>query len=156
MELGDNMRKFFKVIRMIVVPFIIALCIYGLIRYFWLPVEKKAFTFNQITVEEYNDLFYNNEESIVFITKEDSEKKSEYEQNIRSKFDGMYVNVYYLDITNISDNELRSFESMMELEKGKYKLPMLVYTLNGDVYDKLEGYQEIHYLEDFINRNNIK
>ena len=41
-------------------------------------------------------------------------------------------------------------------QKGKYKLPMLVYTLNGDVYDKLEGYQEIHYLEDFINRNNIK
>lgn len=153
---GDIVRKFLKVVRLVLVPFIIAVCIYGLIYYFWLPVEKKEFTFKQIIVEEYNNLFYNEKESVVFITREDSDRKSEYEENIREYFDGKYVDVYYFDITNISKEELRSFESMMELENGKYQLPMLVYILNGKVYDSLEGFKEVHYLEDFINRNNIK
>lgn len=150
------MKSFLRIVRLIVIPFIIAVIIYGLIYYFWLPEEIKDFTFKQITTEEYNKLFYEKQESVVFITKENSEKKSEYEENIRKYFDGKYINVYYYDITNLTKDELNNLENNLGLKSGKYELPILVYTLNGDVYDSMVGYKEVHYIVDFINRNNIK
>ena len=150
------MKKILRFLKLVGIPFIIAFGIYSFIRFVWLADTKKEFNFQNIDLKEYSELYLDSKESIVLIVKDDTEKKSEYEEIIRKVFDGKYIDVYYLNITNLTDDELKQFESSTGLtDKKKYELPILVYTLNGQVYALLEGYQEIHYVRDFVERNNI-
>lgn len=153
------MKIFLRLIKLIVVPLLIAIGIYSFIRFVWIPnsEEEKEFRFIQIGLEEYQQIFVDKEECLVFVTKEDSEKKSDFEQIIRDKFKSKSLNVYYLDISNFEKEKLTSFEDLTGLDhKQKYKLPILIYSINGAIYDSLDGYKESHYVEDFINRNNIQ
>lgn len=150
------MKKILRFLKLVGIPFIIAFGIYSFIRFVWLADETFEFSFQNINVEGYLNLYYESKESIVFVVKDDTEKKSEYEQIIHEQFDEKYIDVYYLDITNLSAEELVSFEAATELDGSeKYDLPILIYTLKGQVYDILQGYQEEHYVRDFIERNNI-
>ena len=135
-------------------PLLIAVGIYSFIRFVWLTEEKKEFSFVQINTEEYLNIYTDLEDSIVFFTKDGTDKKSEYEQIVSEKFDGKQITVYYYDITNLSEQEEKEFKNVTGI-KNKYELPLLVYTLKGTVYDYLDGYQEAHYVVDFIERNNI-
>ena len=150
------MKKILKILKLVGIPFLIAFGIYSFIRFVWLADEKKEFSFQNITIEEYLNLYYDAKESVVFVVRDDTEQKSQYEQIIRENFDGKYVDVYYFNITNLNEEDLDSFEAITELETDKeYTLPILIYTLNGQAYDLLQGYHESHYVRDFIERNNI-
>ena len=133
---------------------LIAVGIYSFIRFVWLTDTKKEFSFTNVNTEQYLDIYYNLEKSVILIIKDDTENKSEYEQLIQDCFDGKQINVYYYNITNLSEQELLDFEAITGVE-ANYELPMLVYTLKGQVYDFLQGYQQSHYIIDFITRNNI-
>lgn len=148
------MKGFLRFLKLVGLPLLIAVGIYTFIRFVWLADTKKEFSFVEISAEKYLDIYNNEEESVVFVTKKDSEKRNEYEQIIREKFDGKEITVYYYDITNLTEEKLSEFSNVTGLEK-KYELPLLIYTLNGGVYDMLQGYQEVHYVIDFIERNNI-
>lgn len=150
------MNKFLRFLKLVGIPFIIALGIYTFIRFVWLKDENTEYKFTNINTEEYLNLYYDSKESIVFIFKDNTNKKDEYEQIIRDKFTGKSVPVYYYNITNLTDVEVTDFISATGItEKEKDNLPMLVYTLKGQTYDILKGYQEEYYIQDFIDRNNI-
>ncbi len=150
------MNKFLRFLKLVGIPFIIALGIYTFIRFVWLKDENTEYKFTNINTEEYLNLYYDSKESIVFIFKDNTDKKDEYEQIIRDKFTGKSVPVYYYNITNLTDVEVTDFISATGItEKEKDNLPMLVYTLKGQTYDILKGYQEEYYIQDFIDRNNI-
>ena len=151
------MNKFLRFLKLVGIPFIIALGIYTFIRFVWLKDENTEYKFTNINTEEYLNLYYDSKESIVFIFKDNTDKKDEYEQIIRDKFTGKSVPVYYYNITNLTDVEVTDFISATGItEKEKDNLPMLVYTLKGQTYDILKGYQEEYYIQDFIDRNNIR
>ncbi len=150
------MKRFLKILKLVGIPFIIAFGIYIFIRFVWLADENKDFKFESINTEEYLNLYYESKESIVLAFKDDTKKKSEYEEIIRSKFYGKHINIYYYNLTNLTESELTDFEAATGLDTvKKYDLPILIYTLKGQAYDILEGYQESHYVQDFIERNNI-
>lgn len=150
------MKILIKILKLVILPLLIAIAIYSFIRFALVPKQTKKFEFKNITVDEYKNIYFESKESIVFITKNDTDKRNEYEETIKQKFDGKNIDVYYLDISYISDNELKELDSITNLDsKKKYELPLLVYTLNGEVYDMLKGYQEPHYVVDFIQKNNI-
>lgn len=157
--MGDNMKIFLRMVKLIGLPLLIAVGIYSFIRFVWVPnsEEKKEFSFVQIGIEEYQQIYMDKEESVIFVTKEDSLKKSEFEQIVREKFQDKNIKVYYLDITSFEGDTLTLFEELTGLDhKKEYKLPKLIYSINGAIYDLIDGYQESHYVEDFINRNNIQ
>lgn len=150
------MNKFLRFLKLVGIPFIIALGIYTFIRFVWLKDENTEYKFTNINTEEYLNLYYDSKESVVFVFKDDTDKKDEYEKVIRSKFAGKSVSVYYYNITNLTESEVTDFISATGItEKEKDNLPMLVYTLKGQTYDILKGYQEEYYIQDFIDRNNI-
>lgn len=150
------MKRFLRILKLVGIPLLIAVGIYSFIRFVWLVDTAPEFQFVDINTEEYLNIYYDLKESVVFITKDDSENKNEYEQIIREKFDGKYITVYYYNVTNLTEEEKIDFESVTGLDsKKEYELPMVVYTLKGNVYDSLQGYQEEHYVVDFIDRNNI-
>lgn len=150
------MNKFLRFLKLVGIPFIIALGIYTFIRFVWLKDENTEYKFTNINTEEYLNLYYDSKESIVFIFKDTTDKKDEYEQIIRDKFTDKSVPVYYYNITNLTDVEVTDFINATEItEKDKDNLPMLVYTLKGQTYDILKGYHEEYYIQDFIDRNNI-
>lgn len=151
------MNKFLRFLKLVGIPFIIALGIYTFIRFVWLKDENTEYKFTNINTEEYLNLYYDSKESIVFIFKDNTDKKDEYEQIIRDKFTGKSVPVYYYNITNLTDVEVTDFINATEITgKDKDNLPMLVYTLKGQTYDILKGYHEEYYIQDFIDRNNIR
>lgn len=150
------MKKFLRIFRLIGIPFIVAFGIYSFIRFVWIPNEKTEFKIQEINIEEYQKIYDESKESIIFITKTDFEKRYEYEEIVRQKFEDRNINVYYLNLTSMNDDELKRFESISNLDSEKeYILPILIYSLNGQVYDSLEGYQESHRVQQFIERNNI-
>lgn len=151
------MKKFIRLLKLIGIPFLIALGIYFFIRFVWLDEPKIDFSFAQINTEEYLNIFYNLEEAVIFVTKEDSENKSSYEQTIRNQFNGKKVKVYYYNITKLNEQELINFEAATGLSgTKKYQLPMLVYTVNGEISSLLQGTQDSISVADFIGQNNIR
>lgn len=150
------MKKFVRLFKLIGIPFLIAIGIYCFIRFIWLNEPKNDFSFTQINTEEYLNIYYNLEEAVIFVAKEDSENKSGYEQIIRNQFTGKKVKVYYYNITNLNNQELVNFEAATGLIDVKYQLPMLVYTLNGEIISLLEGDQDSYSVADFIEQNNIR
>lgn len=150
------MNKFLRILKLVILPLIIAFGIYSFIRFVWLVDDEKEFKFANINTEEYLNLYYDSKESVVLVFKDDTSKLNEYQEIIRDKFFGKKVLVYYYNITNLNDSELSNFASITGLgNEKKYDLPMLIYTLNGQPYDILKGYKEAHYVQDFIDRNNI-
>lgn len=151
------MKKILRFLKLVVIPLIIAFGIYSFIRFVWVPNEKREFQYKNIEINDYLNIYYDSKEAVVLVMKDNTEKKGEYEEIIREKFDGKFINVYYLNITSLTENELSQFEIITELDASKkYSLPILVYIINGQPYDILKGYQEPHYVQDFIERNNIK
>ena len=91
-----------RYVKLIGIPFIIAVGIFLFIKFIWL----KGFEFTNITVDEYVTLYNSNAEGIIYVTEEGAVKKDEFEVIIETVFEGKNVTVYKLDLTNISDKDV--------------------------------------------------
>lgn len=143
------MKRFFKLVG---IPFIIALVIFLFIRFVWL----KGFEFTDMTVDEYVSFYNSNNEGIIYVTKEDAVMKEEFEEVIGSNFEGKQIEVYKLDLTNVSDDDKQKFIDANEFTDNEFTIPMLLYIKDGAVVNSIQGYAPEYVVRDFITNNNIQ
>lgn len=143
------MKKYFKLIG---IPFLIAVAIFLFIKFIWLP----EFKFKDMTVDEYVSLYNSNGEGIIYVTKEDAVKKEEFEEVIGSNFYNKKINVYKLDLTEVSGDDEQKFIDANEFTDDSFVIPMLMYVKDGVVKDAILGYAPDYKVEEFIQNNNIE
>lgn len=143
------MKRF---LRLVIVPFVIALFIFIFIRFIWL----KGFEFKNMSVDEYVTFYNSNNEGIIYVTKEDAVMKDEFEKVIGSNFENKEIKVYKLDLTAISDDDKQKFIDANEFTDEEFTIPMLLYVKDGIVVDSIEGYAPDYVMVDFITNNNIQ
>ena len=143
------MNRFLK---LIVIPFVIALLIFLFIRFVWL----RGFEFSDMSVEEYVKFYNSNNEGIVYVTKDDAVKKNEFEEVIGSNFEAKEIKVYELNLTKASDDDKQKFIDANEFTDDEFIIPMLLYIKDGAIVDSIEGYAPDYVVADFITSNDIK
>ena len=72
-EKSDSMKKFLKLIG---IPFVIAVVIFLFIRFVWL----RGFEFKDMTVEEYVTFYNSSKEGIIYVTEDGAVMKEEFEE----------------------------------------------------------------------------
>ena len=148
-EKSDMMKRFLKLVG---IPFVIALGIFLFIKFVWL----KGFEFTDMTVDEYVTFYNSNNEGIIYVTEENATMKVEFEEVIGKNFEGKNIEVYKLDLTNVSGDEEQTFIDANEFTNEQYVIPMLIYIKDGAVVDIIEGYVPDYKITEFIANNNIK
>lgn len=143
------MKKFLKLVG---IPFIIAVAIFLFIRFVWL----RGFEFNDVTVDEYVTFYNSNNEGIIYVTKETAVMKDEFEEVISKNFEGKTIEVYKLDLTNVSGEQEQKFIDANEFTSEQYVIPMLIYVKEGAIIDVIEGYVPDYVMLEFITSNNIE
>ena len=138
-------------LKLVIIPFVIALVIFLFIRFVWL----KGFEFNDMSVDEYVTFYNSNNEGIIYVTKEDAVKKSEFERVIGSNFESKEIKVYKLDLTKVSDDDKQKFIDANEFTGDEFTIPMLLYVKDGVVLDSIEGYAPDYVVADFIINNAV-
>lgn len=143
------MKKFLKLVG---IPFIIAVGIFIFIRFVWL----RGFKFSDMTVDEYVTFYNSNNEGIIYITEEKAIMKDEFEEVIGKNFEDKKIKVYELDLTDASGDEKQKFIDANEFTDEQYVIPMLIYVKDGIIIDVIEGYVPDYVMLDFITKNNIE
>lgn len=141
-----------RMLKLIGIPFTIAVVIFLFIRFVWL----KGFEFTDMTVNEYVSFYNSNSEGIIYVTAEGAVKKEEFEEIIGSSFDDKKIEVYKLDITNVTEEEYQKFVDANEFTDESFTIPMLLYVKNGNVVDSIEGYAPEYKVQELIKNNNIE
>ena len=143
------MKRFFKLVG---IPFVIALVIFLFIRFVWL----KGFEFKDMNVDEYVTFYNSNNEGIIYVTEETAAMKDEFEEVISKNFSDKNIEVYKLELTNMSGDEKQKFIDANEFTDEQYIIPMLIYVRDGEVVDIVGGYVPDYVMVDFITKNNIE
>ena len=151
------MNRFLKLVG---IPFIIAIAIFLFIRFVWL----RGFEFTDMTVDEYVTFYNSNGEGIIFVTRkvEESEENdgfdenAEFEEVIGKNFEEKNIEVYKLDLTDVSGDEEQKFIDANEFTEEQYVIPMLIYVKDGAIIDVIEGYVPDYVMSEFITSNNIE
>ncbi len=143
------MKRYFKLIG---IPFLIAVAIFLFIRFIWLP----EFKFNDMTVDEYVSFYNSSNEGIIYVTKEDAVMKEEFEEVIIKYFHDKKMEVYKLDLTEVSGDDEQKFIDANDFVDNEYVIPMLVYVNDGKVEDSIFGYVPDYKMEEFVLKNNIE
>ena len=141
-----------RYVKLIGIPFIIAVGIFLFIKFIWL----KGFEFTNITVDDYVTLYNSNAEGIIYVTEEGAVKKDEFEVIIETVFEGKNVTVYKLDLTNISGDEKQKFIDANEFTEDAFTIPMVLYVKEGTVVDSIEGYAPEYKVRELVEKNNIE
>lgn len=143
------MTRFLKLVG---IPFIIALAIFLFIRFVWL----KGFEFTDMTVVEYVSFYNSNNEGIIYVTKDNAVMNNEFEEIIGKNFEGKKIEVYKLNLTDVSGDEEQKFIDVNEFTDEQYVIPMLIYVKDGAIIDVIEGYVPDYVMLEFITTNNIE
>lgn len=143
------MKKYFKLIG---IPFLIALVIFLFIKFIWLP----GFSFKDMTIDEYVSFYNSNKEGIIYVTKEDAVMKEEFEQVIGSNFEGKKIEVYKLDLTEVTSDDEQKFIDANDFTDDSFVIPMLMYVKDGKVEDAILGYAPDYKVVELIENNNIQ
>lgn len=143
------MKRYFKLIG---IPFLIAVAIFLFIRFIWLP----EFKFKDMTVDEYVSFYNSSSEGIIYVTKEDAVMKEEFEEVIGKQLYNKKIEVYKLDLTEVSGDDEQKFIDANELTDNEYVIPMLIYVKDGNVVDSILGYVPDYKMEEFVLNNNIE
>lgn len=143
------MKKFLKLVG---IPFLIAVAIFLFIRFVWL----KGFEFTDMTVDEYVTFYNSNKEGIIYVTEENATMKAEFEEVIGKNFEDKNIEVYKLDLTNVSGEEEQKFIDANEFTNEQYVIPMLLYVKDGNVIASIDGYVPDYKMSEFITNNNIE
>ena len=141
-----------KTLKLVGIPFIIALAIFLFIRFVWL----KGFEFADMTIDEYVSFYNSNNEGLIYVTKQDAVMNAEFEEVIGKNFEGKNIEVYKLDLTEVSGDEEQKFIDANEFTDEQYVIPMLIYVNNGTVVDIVDGYVPDYVMAEFITNNNIE
>ena len=105
---------------------------------------------------EYVSFYNSNNEGIIYVTKQDAVMNAEFEEVIGKNFEEKNIEVYKLDLTEVSEDEEQKFIDANEFTDEQYVIPMLIYVNNGTVVDIIDGYVPDYVMEDFIVNNNIE
>ena len=143
------MTRFLKLVG---IPFIIAVGIFLFIRLVWL----RGFEFNDMTVDEYVSFYNSNNEGIIYVTKDDAVMNQEFEEVIGKNFEDKKIEVYKLNLTEVSGDEEQKFIDANEFTGEQYVIPMLIYVNDGAIVDVIEGYVPDYVMLEFIATNNIE
>ncbi len=143
------MKKFLKLVG---IPFVIALAIFLFIRFVWL----RGFEFTDMTVDEYVTFYNSNNEGIIYVTEETAVMKDEFEEVIGKNFEEKTIEVYKLDLTDVSGDEEQKFIDANEFTSDQYVIPMLIYVKDGAIIDVVEGYAPDYKVLEFVTNNNIE
>lgn len=143
------MKRFLKLVG---IPFVIAVAIFLFIRFVWL----KGFEFTDMTVDEYVTFYNSNNEGIIYITEETAVMKNEFEEVIGKNFEAKNIEVYKLDLTNVSEDEKQKFIAANEFTSEQFVIPMLIYVKEGTIVDVIEGYVPDYKMLEFVTNNNIE
>ena len=141
-----------RYIKLIGLPFLIAVVIFLLIRLVWL----KGFTFTNMGVDEYVEFYNSNREGIIYVTKEDAVMKKEFETVISNNFENKKIKVYKLDLTNVSGDEEQKFIDASAFAENEYTIPMLLYIKDGNIVASIQGYVPDYKVQELITNNNIE
>lgn len=143
------MKRYFKLIG---IPFLVAVAIFLFIRFIWLP----GFKFKDMTVDEYVSFYNSSNEGIIYVTKDDAIMKEEFEEVIGTYFHDKKIDVYKLDLTEVSGDDEQKFIDANEFTDDEFVIPMLVYIKDGKVEDAILGYVPDYKMEEFVSNNNIE
>lgn len=143
------MKRYLKLIG---IPFLIAVVIFLFIRFVWL----KGFEFTNMTVDEYVSFYNSNEEGIIYVTEEGAVKKEELERIIETNFEEKEIKVYKLDLTGVDGDGRQKFIDVNEFNGDSFTIPMLLYVKDGTVVDSIEGYAPDYKVQELIEKNNIE
>lgn len=143
------MKRYFKLIG---IPFLVAVAIFLFIRFIWLP----GFKFKDMTVDEYVSFYNSSDEGIIYVTKDDAVMKEEFEEVIGTYFHDKKIDVYKLDLTEVSGDDEQKFIDANEFTDDEFVIPMLVYIKDGKVEDAILGYVPDYKMEEFVSNNNIE
>lgn len=143
------MKRYFKLIG---IPFLVAVAIFLLIRFVWMP----EFKFKDMTVDEYVSFYNSSDEGIIYVTKDDAIMKEEFEEVIGTYFHDKKIDVYKLDLTEVSGDDEQKFIDANEFTDDEFVIPMLVYIKDGKVEDAILGYVPDYKMEEFVSNNNIE
>lgn len=143
------MTRFLKLVG---IPFVIALAIFLFIRFVWL----RDFEFTDMTVDEYVSFYNSNNEGIIYVTKDDAVMNAEFEEVIGKNFEDKKIEIYKLNLTEVSGDEEQKFIDANEFTGEQYVIPMLIYVNDGAIVDVVEGYVPDYVMLEFITTNNIE
>lgn len=143
------MTRFLKLVG---IPFIVALAIFLFIRFVWL----RGFEFIDMTVDEYVSFYNSNNQGIIYVTKDDAVMNNEFQEVIRKNFEGKKIEVYKLNLTEVSGDEEQKFIDANEFTDEQYVIPMLIYVKEGSIVDVVDGYVPDYIMSEFIITNNIE
>lgn len=143
------MKRFLKLVG---IPFLVAVVIFLFIRFVWL----KGFTFDDMTVDEYVTFYNSNNEGIIYVTEDTATMKTEFEEVIGKNFEEKTIEVYKLDLTNMTGDDKQKFIDANEFTDEQFVIPMLIYVKNGMIIDVIEGYVPDYVMVEFITNNNIE
>lgn len=141
-----------RMLKLVGIPFIIAVGIFLYIRFFWL----KGFEFKDINVDEYVTMYNSKKEGIIYVTEESAVKKEEFEEIITNNFENKKIIVYKLDLTNIEKEEREKFINANEFTDESFTIPMILYIKDGMVVDSIQGYAPDYKVQELIEKNNIE
>ena len=109
-----------------------------------------------MNVDEYVTFYNSNNEGIIYVTEETAAMKDEFEKVIGKNFSDKNIEVYKLELTNMSGDEKQKFIDANEFTDEQYIIPMLIYVRDGEVVDIVGGYVPDYVMVDFITKNNIE
>jgi len=141
-----------RYVRLIGIPFIIAVCIFLFIKFVWL----KEFKFMPITIDQYVELYNSNDEGIIYVSDNKFDKTAEFEATIKNVFQNKKVTVYMLNLTDISDLEHQKFVEISKFPDNSFIVPMILYIKDGVIMDSIEGYALEDKVKEFVEKNNIE
>lgn len=148
-----------RILIMLAVGFIVAFLIFALIRYGFgigntekLPVESNIIT---ITLEQYKEAVKSKEKKLIYVDNSSQEKYESFKQVVEQTLANREIKAHFLDLKEISAEELIGFMNQISITKESYVVPLLLVVEDGKVVDSSQGVLTDVELQDFLSRNSI-
>lgn len=120
-----------------------------------LPVALSGETgFTEITYEQYKEKVNNNELFLVVIVRDGCGYCEMYEPLVEEVATEYNLPFYYINLTNITDEEREELSSTNKyLKKNKWGTPTTLFMYGENIVDSISGYVEKDTFVDFVKEN---
>ena len=115
--------------------------------------HKKGDIFDEIEITEYLKLYESKEVEYIFITQDDCTYCELMKSNIDKIESEKKINVNFINISNLNDEDKEILTSSNSAFRGNYTLPILLSIKDGKEISNLKGYKEYSVLKKFINNS---
>jgi len=120
---------------------------------FFVYEHKKDDIFDEIEITEYLKLYESKEVEYIFITQDDCTYCELMKSNIDKIESENKINVNFINISNLNDEDKEILTSSNSAFRGNYTLPILLSIKDGKEISNLKGYKEYSVLKKFINNS---